>query len=252
MNKTRLVVFFAVGLIVGLSPASLRGGRVVAEEGNAATHYLKAFEVLQYPQSEGLKDQVQVVIANGWQEADEELERLLAEHEASFREFQNGVSLKRCDFHLGRQYTNVDDKPDAVALHLVDIRDMLYLRLLKARRLEQDGDYAGAIDVYLSTLEYAQHIAQEGTVVAIMTAIAIEEMTTTPMEEYVLSDKAEKAQCETIAGILHDYVGGRFLVPDFMQVDPESYGRGLEKYQRALRGLERIRSLATSKVEQGS
>ena len=74
------------------------------EAKNAATHYLKTFELLKYPESKKINALIQSVIRNGWQKDDGTLEKILAKNELSFNEFKKALLIKECDFTFGKKY----------------------------------------------------------------------------------------------------------------------------------------------------
>ena len=64
-------------------PAPLFGQQEnIAQEDNAAVYYLKAFDLLKYPETKEFADKVKEIINNGWRD-EKELEKVLIEKEES-------------------------------------------------------------------------------------------------------------------------------------------------------------------------
>jgi len=66
------------------------GGR---QPGNAATNYLKAFELLKYPESKTMDKKISEIIENGWLQDNIEIKKLLQENELSIRQYQKGIAF---------------------------------------------------------------------------------------------------------------------------------------------------------------
>lgn len=180
---------------------------------NAAVFYSKAFALLQYPASQGLKDAIQATIKNGWQGENQELERILDQNETALREFQKARPVKRCDFQFGKETKYVIDR---AVPPVTQIRDLFYLALLSARQDESRGSFQSALEKYLSTFTLAGHVAQDPSLVAKMIAVGIEEGVSVPLRDRIESAGSGPEECGRIADFVWDYRATRFPVTELI------------------------------------
>jgi len=168
---------------------------------NAAVYYLKAFELMHYPNSPEVIKKLRRVIKNGWQE-DKELEELLNQNEMCFKEFKKGVLLKKCDFNFGKKEGL---PPELEVVHGFKIIHLSELLLLKGRYLEKKENFDEAIDLYLSLLTFAFHISQDNSLLSQLIALRRKKDVYAILEDYLNSQKATKRNALKILNYLEDY-----------------------------------------------
>lgn len=178
------------------------------ETENAATHYLKAFESLKYPESKRIDALMQSIIRNGWQKDDEILERILAKNELSFIEFEKALLIEKCDFTFGKKYKYLIDKEP---IDLIKIKNLFNLLLLKGRSYENQEDLDNAIDTYLSTLILAEHVSQDDTLISKLIALNLEETTYVLLTDYFVVAEINIGGKEKISKFLELYKKVHFL-----------------------------------------
>ncbi|MGD8521680.1 MAG: hypothetical protein PVF56_11100 [Desulfobacterales bacterium] len=190
------------------------GGR---QPGNAATHYLKAFELLKYPESKTMGKEISEIIENGWLQDSIEIKKLLQENELSIRQYQKGIAFINCDFDFGKapKYLFEKEFPAPAAWKLFSII------MLKGRYHERQNDYAAAVDLYLSALIFAQHISQDNLEISKATALVIGFSSLKPLKEYLNKKKVEKRLCEKIIVHLNQYHQQRFEAREIIETRRE-------------------------------
>lgn len=192
---------------------------------NAAVYYLKAIELLKYPDSQEIKNKLQITIKNGWQEENKELENILYQNEVCLNEFKKGLLLKRCDFDFGKKYKYLATKE---LPPLVKLRDLSNLLFLRARYYEGQGNFNDAIDSYLSLLTFARHISQDNTAVLKIMALKIEENTYVALGYCLNSGKIDKGIYLKILTYLEDYEKQHFPVKQIIDAEKEVFKSNLQ------------------------
>ena len=191
---------------------------------NAAVCYLRAFELMHYPNTGEVIEKIRRVVKNGWQE-DKELEKILNQNEMCFKEFKKGVLLKKCDFDFGKKYKYLIQKQPPPFLK---IRNLSNLLLLKGRYLERKGDFDEAIDLYLSLLTFALHISQDNSILSHLIALRIEKNVYAILKDYLNSQKATKRNALKILNYLEDYKKQHFFIAQVLEKEKEFFISSLQ------------------------
>lgn len=218
----KLIGLTLFGICLIILPANLfaqQGNINSTETENAAVYYSKAFDLLEYPKSEVIKTQLQEVVKNGWQKEYKGLEKILAENESCFDEFKKGLKLEECDFNFSKEYKYLIQKEIP---NLLKVRNLSNLLLLKGRYYEKQKDFDEAVNIYLSSLRFAQHISQDNTV-SKMIAIAIEKEAYAPLKQYLDSEKVEKETRLRILNYLTKYEKEHFSAKELVEVEKDFF-----------------------------
>lgn len=184
---------------------------------NAATYYLKAFDLLKYPEPKTLDKEIREIMQNGWLRENIEIKRLLKKNELSIQEFQKGIAISNCDFDFSRKQKYLFEKnfPGAAAWKLFSII------LLKGRYHESQNDFESAVDSYLSTLIYAQHISQDNLAISKATALVIGVSSLEPLKQYLNKKNVEKRLCEKIKVHLDEYIKHHFAAKEIIEAQSD-------------------------------
>ncbi len=191
---------------------------------NAAVYYLKAFELMQYPNTGEVIKKIRRVIKNGWQE-DRELEEILNQNEMCFKEFKKGILLKKCDFNFGKKYKYLALEEPPPGLKISHLSELL---LLKSRYLEKKEDFDEAIDLYLSLLTFALHISQDNSILSHLIALKIEKDIYTILKDYLNSEKVTKRNALKILNYLEDYKKQHFFMTQALEKEKEVFISSLQ------------------------
>lgn len=177
-----------------------------AKEENAAVYYLKALDLIKYPESKEVASKISGIIKDGWQKDDKELEAVLTENESSFAEFNKGFVLQKCDFDFGKTYKYFHQKKFPSSSFQIDkIKNLSKLLVLKGRYYEKQGNIPEAVDTYLSLLSFARHLSQYDSLVLKLMAMGVEVLPYGPIEAYLNSGSAQKETVLRIFSYLSDY-----------------------------------------------
>ena len=220
-GKRACLIFLGAFLIV--SPSDLfaqQENTNNSETENAAVYYSKAFDLLEYPQSDAVKAQLKEAVTHGWQKEYEELENILTENGPCFEELEKGLKTEKCDFNLGGESKYIIDKiiPDARKT-----RNLSQLLLLKGRHCEQQNNIDGAIDAYLSSLTFARHISQDNALISRMIAIAIEKEACAPLKQFLESGKAKSQARLRISGYLKKFEREQFSAKELVESEKDFF-----------------------------
>jgi len=191
---------------------------------NAAVYYLKAFELMHYPNSPGVIKKMRGVIKNGWQE-DKELEEILNQNEMCFKEFKKGILLKKCDFNFGKKE---ELPPELEAVYGFKIIHLSELLLLKGRYLEKKENFDEAIDLYLSLLTFALHISQDNSLLSQLIALRRKKDVYAILKDYLDSQKATKRNALKILNYLEDYKKQHFFIAQVLEKEKEFFISSLQ------------------------
>jgi len=186
---------------------------------NAAIHYSRAFELLDYPGSSEFKRTVRTIIKEGWIEDYIGMAEVLKENEPSFREFEKGLALDHCDFDFGQEYTYLVEK----TFPTDSLRQLSELVLLKGRYYEKQKDFEKAINAYLSTLTLARHVAQDSTTASRMVSLDIERKTYAPLRGYLGKKEIDKKTCQKILTYLEAYDKHHFPVKEIFEAEKAQF-----------------------------
>jgi predicted house-cleaning noncanonical NTP pyrophosphatase (MazG superfamily) len=184
---------------------------------NAAVYYNKAFDLLKYPDSQKLDNEINEIIKDGWQHEHPEVIHLLRENNISLEAFRKGTELAHCDFESGHKGKYLFEKniPAANAWRLCTIV------LLMGRYHETQKEYEKAVDLYLASLKYAYHISQDNLSISKATAFVVENWTFKPIEDYLNHQVIEKRLCQKITAHLDGYIKKRSGVVKLIETQKE-------------------------------
>lgn len=186
---------------------------------NAAVYYNKAFELMKnYPDE--IDKKILDVVQNGWKGEDAELEKILAENEPAFKEFEKGLALEKCDFTLGKIYDNPYTQQ---GVNLLKARSVSSLAILRGRWYERQNNYNQAIKQYLSLLTFSQHISQDKLLVSLIVARAIENMTLRPLQQYLEQKEINIQLCKEILFFLENLEFKRSTLTEVMEKEKGDY-----------------------------
>ena len=103
---------------------------------NAAVYYSRAIDLLKYPDSQEIQDELKGIIQHGWQAENREIENILRQNERCLTEVQRGLLLDTCDFDFGKKYKYQVERELPRLDRIFIISDLL---LLKGRYYEKQG-----------------------------------------------------------------------------------------------------------------
>ncbi|MDD4907828.1 MAG: hypothetical protein PHJ00_02065 [Candidatus Omnitrophica bacterium] len=187
---------------------------------NAAWYYTQAFGLLKYPDSKDLNSRISRVIQKGWPDQDKELELVLKDNEPAFREFKKARRLKKCDFDFGRKYKYLIQKEIPT---YSKIRSLYRLNLLRARHYESEGDDDKALDIYLSNLTFAGHLAQDNIMMMRMISLVIEKETCAAFEDFLNASKLSKKKYLKIYEFLAEEERARFQPGELIEMEKSAF-----------------------------
>ena len=216
------------GICLIISPTGLFAQEIAVdntETENAARYYSKAFDLLRYPESEAIASQLRGVIKNGWQKEHEELEKVLAENEACFTEFKNGLTFEKCDFNFGKKYKYLAQRE---LPPLLEIKNLSNLLLLEGRYYEKEEKSDKAIDVYLSSLSFSKHISQDNALVSKIIALAIEKGVYPLLRQYLGSGEIDKQTLIRTLDYLTRYEKEHFPAKKLVEAEKEFFISNIE------------------------
>jgi hypothetical protein len=187
---------------------------------NAAWCYNLAFDLTKYPDSKDLNNRITQVIQKGWQGRDRELEAVLKDNEPAFREFKKALRLKRCDFDFGRKYKYLIQKEIPT---YAKIRSLYRLNLLRARYEESRGESDKALDVYLSNLIFANHIAIDNAMMMRMISLVIEKETCAVFKDFLTSAKLSRKNYLKVYDFLEEDERTRFKPEELIESEKNAF-----------------------------
>jgi hypothetical protein len=136
---------------------------------NAALRYWMAFALLQDPPADTATTDLIQRVADGTAPWDEgRLGAILDANAGSLEIMRRASTLRSCDW--GIEY---ELGPNAPIGHLAKGRVLGRLNTLSGMRLAARGQLVEAIDVWLAGVRFAQHLAQGGTLVSLLSANSI-------------------------------------------------------------------------------
>ena len=133
---------------------------------NAALRYWMAFAVMQDPPADKATSELLSRVAAGtssWDEA--RLGKLLDDNREALDILQRGTTLPACEW--GLEYDLVPDTPIA---HLAKARALGQLNVVAGWRLASRGQWAQAVEVWLTGVRFSQHVAQGGSLISALSA----------------------------------------------------------------------------------
>lgn len=214
------------------------------KEENSAVYYSKAMDLLNFPNiASPLFKKINETVQRGWLTEDKDLEAILKQNELVLDEVDKGVLLKRCDFDFGKGYKYLITKK---LPNILTLRNIMNLLILKGRFQEKKGNFDKAIECYLQTLTFAQHLSQDNTTVLKILSLAIEKQAYLLIKQYLKSDRINKDTCEKISNYLGIYEKEHFPFVEFIEVEKESF---ISAIQMMLDGLKLSNSKAPDEVK---
>ena len=136
---------------------------------NAAVRYWMAFAVLQDPPANAGATNLLVRVAEGtapWDEA--QLGPILDANSQSLEIMDRASTLRSCDW--GIEY---ELGPHAPIAHLARARVLGRLGVLSGIRLAARGQTSEAVDRWLASIRFSQHLANGGTLISLLSANSI-------------------------------------------------------------------------------
>ena len=187
---------------------------------NAAWCYNRVFALIKYPDSKDLNNRISQVIQKGWQGPDKELEAVLKDNEPAFKEFNKALRLKRCDFDFGRKYRYLIQKEIPT---YSKIRSLYRLNLLRARYDESKGRADEALEVYMSNLIFADHIALDNAMMMRMISLVIEKETCSIFKDFLASAALSKKKYLKVYDFLQEDERVRFKPEELIEMEKNAF-----------------------------
>jgi hypothetical protein len=134
--------------------------------GNAALRYWMAFAVLQDPPGDPATTDLLLRVTDGnasWDEG--RLGPILDANSAALDIMERASRLRSCDW--GVEY---ELGPNAPIPHLAKARVLGRLGVLSGFRLAARGETPQAVERWLATVRFSQHVAQGGTLISLLSA----------------------------------------------------------------------------------
>jgi hypothetical protein len=163
--KGRLTRTFIATAIAACVLVSIVGAQP-APSTNAALRYWMAFAVLRDPPADQATAELLDRVAAGTSPWDEtKLGTILDDNRAALEIMQRAAKLPTCDW--GLEYELGPNTPIA---HLAKGRALGRLNGVSGARLASRGQIAEAVDVWLSGVQFSQHLARGGTLISLLSA----------------------------------------------------------------------------------
>ena len=210
----RLALIVLICFVAILAFANQENNDTTVE--NAATHYLKTFELLKYPKSKEIGENLGKAIKNGWQKESQALEEILNKNEPTFVELEKALLIENCDFTFGKEYkySAYKELPD-----LIEVKNLFNLLLLKGRYYENQNNTSKAIDTYLSALILAQQISQSDDLISKLVALTLEDRVYVLLGDYCIVREINLAEQEKISAFLEKYKKVHFLASELIECE---------------------------------
>lgn len=159
MTKTITTCLIAAFVLVSRADAQ-------APTTNAALRYWMAFAVMHDPPADQATAQLLDRVAGGTSPWDEgKLGKLLDDNREALEMMQRASKLPSCDW--GLEYELGSNTPIE---HLAKARALGRLNGIAGTRLASRGQWAQAVDVWLAGVRFSQHVAHDGTLIALLSA----------------------------------------------------------------------------------
>ncbi len=137
---------------------------------NAAIYYSKAMELLKYPVDEKLKQKIENVVKNGWDQKDEALKDVIEDNKLCLETIEKAKELTDCDFAYKKPYKYLLEK-ELPPLELWDLHQLL---LVNVRYYEYQENWDQATISIFTALTLAYHMSQDNSGVGKVMALAFE------------------------------------------------------------------------------
>ena len=159
MKKTLATCIILALLLVARADAQ-------APATNAALRYWMAFAVMHDPPAGQATAELLDRVAAGTSPWDEgKFGKLLDDNREALEMMQRATKLPSCDW--GLEYELGSNTPIA---HLAKARALGRLNGIAGTRLVSRGQWAQAVDVWLARVRFSQHVAHDGTLIALLSA----------------------------------------------------------------------------------
>ncbi len=166
MIKGNILLIAIAALVVGAAQAQ---SFKPPETRNAALRYWEAFALMQDQSMEPGKDLKSLTeIVNGATAWDEQLSPLVDQNMQAIQIMQRGTLLPECEW--GVDYSAGSEAPMP---QLAKARALARLNLLYGMRALARRDNAGTVTAFVAGIRYAQHLAQDGPIISILTATTV-------------------------------------------------------------------------------
>ena len=157
MMKTFTTCLIAAFLLVSRADAQ-------APSTNAALRYWMAFAVMHDPPADKATADLLERVATGASPWDEgKLGRILDDNREALSIMQRATTLPVCDWGLETELG-----PNTPIAHLAKARALGRLSVLHGIRLAARGESSQAIDAWLASVRFSQHVARGGSLIALL------------------------------------------------------------------------------------
>jgi hypothetical protein len=157
-----------------------------------------AFAVMQDPPADKATMELLENVASGkaqWDEA--RLGSILDANSDAIQAMQRGTKLPECDW--GVEY---DLGPGAPIAHLAKARVLARLNTLAGMRLAARGQLPQAVDTWLTGVRFAQHVAQKGSLISLLTGRAALRSNMGALSQAVAGASLDQGQRKRIEPVL--------------------------------------------------
>lgn len=152
------------------------------------------------------------------------MEGILKENELTLIELKKGLICERCGFDLNKNYKYpIQREPPDIP----KILSLSHLLLLEGRYYEKEKKFKEALNNYLSSLNFAQHISQDIFTTSKVGALAIEKEALDAIRDYSLK-YADKDDFIKISNFQKDYLQRHFLLTDVVEIEKAAYLSSLQ------------------------
>ena len=155
----------------------------ISDDDNAATDYGRALALLD---EHGDKDRIAKLLDA--EKVGEEVAAVLKRNADVLETIKQGIRKEKCRFPW-----DVDAGFGALLPHLAQSRAAARLLALEAKSKWAAKDVEGAVKACLIGIRYGQHVGGDGTIIARLVGLAIEQMMVDPLERYVKESQQEPA-----------------------------------------------------------
>lgn len=231
MRRYSLVaIFFALFV---LATQCVHADPLENQENNAATHYLKAADLLKNFKSDEIKAKVKKIGEEGWAGYEKEVETLILENEPCLKEIKKGLSVPKCDFYFGKKdYKAFFEEIPAPA----QLLSLPWVLLLNGLYREHQMKYEEAVGFYLESLTFANQIEQDKSVLSRIVVVETEKNAYPLISGYVTSKNADRELTRKIADYLVEYEKNHYPAREVIETFKELY---LSSIQLLCEGLNK-------------
>lgn len=193
-------LFFVLSIFVSCTFLSFGG----TQDNNAAPYYIKACELLQYPEyGQAVRDTIEDIIKNGYRSKNTQIEALLKNNEPAFKELEKGVTKPKCDFIPFAKSKSFRTRIP----NYWKLGDLAKLYTVKGRYYVSRSEFDKASNFYLNVITLAKHLPlqRDQLLLAKMIDVALIELVTPSIKALVQEKFVSKETLTDLNKHLQDY-----------------------------------------------